>query len=93
MHHVEDDRAAHAHPDTDQVVIAAAGSFEAIRREMIVSPDISAEQRQLAYTAAQMNYQESYHLWRKWGFESLSQAGRFQSRERVHTVTENPWSM
>jgi len=28
MHNVLDDRAAHAHPDTDQVVIAAAGSFK-----------------------------------------------------------------
>ena len=28
MHNVVDDRAAHAHPETDQVVIAAAGSFK-----------------------------------------------------------------
>jgi len=28
MHHVVDNRAAHAHPDTDQVVIAVAGSLK-----------------------------------------------------------------
>lgn len=28
MHSIVDDRAAHAHPDTDQVLIALAGSFK-----------------------------------------------------------------